>query len=174
MSYFKFGDGPLYVFYIPFHLPHMQLPHSVARAVLFHDATLAPRGTPSCDTVTVAKKDLRAGEVLDGMGGFAAYGLVQTFDTCLKNDFLPMPLSVDCRLKRDIAKDSPIRTSDVDLPAASLRQASGRTARPLRSNSGLSCRCRGPGPRDCRRWDRDVCRPRLMRVTGVRCPHERR
>ena len=38
MSYFKFGDGPLYMFYTPYHLPHMQLPHTVARAVLFKDA----------------------------------------------------------------------------------------------------------------------------------------
>ncbi len=35
MAYFKFGDGPLYMFYTPYHLPHLQLPHSVARAVLF-------------------------------------------------------------------------------------------------------------------------------------------
>ena len=53
MSYFKFGDGPLYMFYTPYHLPHMQLPHSVARAVLFNDATLAPLGAPVCDTIAV-------------------------------------------------------------------------------------------------------------------------
>jgi len=47
MTYFKMGDGPLYVFYTPYHLPHLQLPLSVARAVLHHDATLAPRGPRS-------------------------------------------------------------------------------------------------------------------------------
>ncbi len=59
MSYFKFGEGPLYMFYTPYHLPHMQLPHTVARAVLFKDPTLAPRGAPVCDTVSMAKRDLR-------------------------------------------------------------------------------------------------------------------
>lgn len=49
MRYFKFGDGPLYMFYTPYHLPHMQLPHSVARAVLFKDPTLTPLGAPVCE-----------------------------------------------------------------------------------------------------------------------------
>src|SRR4030065_1882254 len=64
MSYFKMGDGPLYVFYTPYHLPHMQIVTTVARAVLFHDATVSPMGRPVCDVITVAKKDLKNGEVL--------------------------------------------------------------------------------------------------------------
>lgn len=120
MSYFKFGDGPLYMFYTPYHLPHMQLPHSVARAVLFRDPTLTPRGAPVCDTIAVAKRDLRAGETLDGMGGFTCYGLIDTYENCRRGDYLPMALSVDCRLKRDIAKDQPISYRDVELPAGRL------------------------------------------------------
>jgi predicted homoserine dehydrogenase-like protein len=120
MSYFKFGDGPLYMFHTPYHLPHMQLPHTVARAVLFGDATLTPRGAPVCDTITYAKRDLKAGERLDGMGGFTCYGLVDSYETCRSSDFLPIALSVDCRLKRDIAKDQPIGYADVDLPRGRL------------------------------------------------------
>lgn len=116
MSYFKFGDGPLYLFYTPYHLPHMQLPHTVARAVLFKDATLAPLGAPVCDTVSVAKRDLKAGERLDGMGGFTCYGLVDSYPNCRRNDDLPIALSVDCVLKRDVAKDQPISYRDVTLP----------------------------------------------------------
>jgi predicted homoserine dehydrogenase-like protein len=120
MSYFKFGEGPLYMFYTPYHLPHMQLPHSVARAVLFKDPTLAPIGAPVCDTMAVAKRDLKAGETLDGMGGFTCYGLVDSYDNCRRGDYLPMALSVDCRLKRSIAKDQPISYRDVELPAGRL------------------------------------------------------
>jgi predicted homoserine dehydrogenase-like protein len=116
MSYFKFGDGPLYMFYTPYHLAHMQLPHSVARAVLFNDPTLTPIGAPVCDTVSVAKRDLKAGEQLDGMGGFTCYGLVDSYVNCRRNDDLPIALSQDCRLKRDIAKDMPISYRDVHLP----------------------------------------------------------
>lgn len=123
MRYFKFGEGPYYMFYTPYHLPHMQLPHSVARAVLFKDPTLAPRGAPVCDTVAVAKRDLKAGERLDGMGGFTCYGLVDRYDTLQREDALPMALSVDCVLRRDIPKDHSIRYSDVTLPAGRLCDA---------------------------------------------------
>jgi predicted homoserine dehydrogenase-like protein len=120
MSYFKFGEGPLYMFYTPYHLPHMQLPHSVARAVLFKDPTLAPIGAPVCDTMAVAKRDLKAGETLDGMGGFTCYGLIDSYENCQRGDYLPMALSVDCRLKRNIAKDQPVSYRDVELPAGRL------------------------------------------------------
>jgi len=120
MSYFKFGDGPLYMFYTPYHLAHMQLPHSVARAVLFHDPTLTPIGAPVCDTLAVAKRDLKAGETLDGMGGFTCYGLVDSYANCRSADYLPMALSVDCRLKRNVPKDQPIAYGDVELPANRL------------------------------------------------------
>jgi len=120
MSYFKFGEGPLYMFYTPYHLPHMQLPHTVARAVLFKDATLAPLGAPICDTVSVAKRDLKAGERLDGMGGFTCYGLVDSYANCRRSDDLPIALSLDCVLKRDVAKDHSISYRDVILPRGRL------------------------------------------------------
>ena len=120
MSYFKFGDGPLYMFYTPYHLPHMQLPHSVARAVLFNDPTLTPLGAPVCDTMAVAKRDLKSGERLDGMGGFTCYGLIDTYANCRRGDYLPMALLVDCRLRRDVLKDQPISYRDVDLPVGRL------------------------------------------------------
>lgn len=120
MSYFKFGDGPLYMFYTPYHLAHMQLPHSVARAVLFNDPTLTPLGAPVCDTLAVAKRDLKAGELLDGMGGFTCYGLVDSYVNCRSGDYLPMALSIGCRLQRDIPKDQPITYGDVTLPQGRL------------------------------------------------------
>ena len=120
MSYFKFGEGPLYMFYTPYHLPHMQLPHSVARAVLFKDPTLTPMGAPVCDTMAMAKRDLKSGEKLDGMGGFTCYGLIDSYDNCQRGDTLPIALSGGCRLKRDIPKDQPVSYRDVELPAGRL------------------------------------------------------
>ena len=116
MAYLKMGNGPLYMFYQPYHLPPWQVADSVARAALFQDATIAPRGGPACDTVSCAKRDLKAGEVLDGMGGFTCYGLVDRYEACRLENTLPIAVSLDCRLKRDIAKDQPITYDDVDLP----------------------------------------------------------
>jgi predicted homoserine dehydrogenase-like protein len=117
MNYFKMGDGPLYVFYTPYHLPHVQIATTVARAVLFHDATVAPMGKPSCEVITVAKRDLKKGEMLDGIGGFTCYGMIDNSDVSRKENLLPMGLSDGCRLKTDIRKDQAIAYSDVELPA---------------------------------------------------------
>lgn len=120
LAYLKMGRGPLYMFYTPYHLPPWQVCHSVARAVLFGDATIAPKGAPVCDTIAYAKKDLKRGEALDGMGGFACYGLVERYELCLRARYLPIALSTDCRLLRDVAKDTPLTYDDVLLPDGRL------------------------------------------------------
>lgn len=120
MAYLKMGDGPLYMFYQPYHLPPWQIVDSVGRAALFNDPTITPRGAPVCDTVSYAKRDLKAGELLDGMGGFTCYGMVDRYETCRHENALPIAVSLDCRLKRDVAKDQPIGYGDVELPAGRL------------------------------------------------------
>jgi predicted homoserine dehydrogenase-like protein len=116
MSYFKMGDGPLYVFYRPFHLTHLETPLSIARAALFGDATIAPRGGPVADVLTVSKRDLAAGEELDGIGGFTCYGVIDNAATTTAENLLPMGLSDGCRLVRDVGADQPITYADVQLP----------------------------------------------------------
>lgn len=120
MSYFKMGDGPFYMFYTPYHLPHLQLPLTVARAVLFHDPTLTPIAGPVCDTAAFAKRDLKAGEILDGMGGFTCYGLIDSYDVTQAQNLLPMVISAGCLLKRNIPKDQAITYADVELPPGRL------------------------------------------------------
>ena len=117
LSTFKMGDGPLYCFYTPFHLPHMQVVPTVARAVLFNDATVTARGGPMCDVITLAKRDLAAGETLDGIGGFTCYGVIENADVALRDDLLPMGLAEGCRLTRAVAKDHVLSYRDVEVPA---------------------------------------------------------
>lgn len=120
MKYFKMGDGPLYVFYRPFHLTHLEAPLSIARAVLFSDATIAPQGGPVADVLTVAKRDLSAGDVLDGIGGFTCYGVIDNAETASAQNLLPMGLADGCRLVRDVAADQPITYADVEVPDGRL------------------------------------------------------
>jgi predicted homoserine dehydrogenase-like protein len=120
MKHFKMGDGPLYVFYTPYHLPHLEVPLTAARAVLFQDAAVTPLAGPVCDVITVAKRDLEAGEVLDGIGGFTCYGMIDNSDVCKAENLLPMGLSEECRLIRDILKDEAITYADVELPTDRL------------------------------------------------------
>jgi predicted homoserine dehydrogenase-like protein len=120
LAYYKLGDGPFYVFYTPFHLPHIQLPSTIARAVLHNDATVAPILGPSCEVVTVAKRDLKAGERLDGVGGFCAYGLIENHSAARELDAVPIAMSDDCVLVRDVRKDEVVCRDDVRFPPQRL------------------------------------------------------
>ena len=120
LKYLKMGDGPLYTFYTPFHLPQLEIPLTVARAVLFRDATVAPLGGPVCDAIAIAKRDLKAGELLDGLGGFTCYALIENYDLTRKEKALPMGVSEGCRLRRNVSKDQLVTYEDVELPESRL------------------------------------------------------
>jgi predicted homoserine dehydrogenase-like protein len=119
-NYLKMGDGPYYTFYVPYHLPHLESPLTVARAVLFQDPATAPLGAPVADVLTAAKCDLSAGVVIDGIGGFHAYGLIDEIEVARKGNYIPMSLIEGCKLKRDIGKDEIISYADVILPEGRL------------------------------------------------------
>jgi len=121
LAYYKLGDGPFYVFYTPFHLPHIQLPSTIARAVIHADPTVAPLAGPSCEVVTMAKRHLKAGERLDGVGGYCAYGLIENHAAARASNALPIAMSDDCVLLRDVGKDEVVTFNDVKMPPTRLR-----------------------------------------------------
>jgi predicted homoserine dehydrogenase-like protein len=116
MGYVKMGDGPFYVFYTPYHLPHIQMMSTIGRAVIYRDPTVAPIAGPVCEVLTLAKRDLKAGERLDGVGGFTSYGLIDNSSTARSLNALPLSLSENCTLRHDVAKDAVITFADVTLP----------------------------------------------------------
>jgi len=115
-AYYKLGNGPFYVFYTPFHLPHIQIASTIGRAFIHHDPTVAPIAGPVCEVVAVAKRDLKAGEHLDGVGGFCTYGLIDNAPAARAMRALPIGLSEGRLLRRDIAKDNVVSLADVDAP----------------------------------------------------------
>lgn len=116
LKYGKLGDGPLYSFYVPYHLCHFEVPTSAARAVLFEDATIAPTHGPHVDVIAVAKTDLTAGTTLDGLGGFHTYGLCERHDLTRTDRLLPIGLAEGCTLTRDVAQDEALTYDDVTVP----------------------------------------------------------
>lgn len=116
MYYYKMGEGPLYVFYTPYHLCHLEAPMTVARAVLFSDAAVAPTGGPVVDVISVAKRDLKSGEIIDGIGGFMSYGVAENSNICSVENLLPMGLAEGCCLKTNVSKDRALTYDDVELP----------------------------------------------------------
>lgn len=120
LELYKLGVGPLYSFYTPYHLCHFEVPTTVARAVLLHDAAIAPLGPPRVEVITMAKRALPSGAVLDGLGGFDYYGEAERAEAVATQRLLPVGVAEGSRLLRDIAVDEPIRYDDVALPSGRL------------------------------------------------------
>ncbi len=120
LNLYKLGEGPLYCFYTPWHLCHFEVPNTVARAVLFADAAIAPLGGPLVEVVAAAKVDLDEGQELDALGGYLTYGLAENADVAAAERLLPIGLAEGSRVRRAIAKDSVLIVDDVEVPAGRL------------------------------------------------------
>ena len=120
LNLYKLGEGPLYSFYTPYHLCHFEVPLSAARVALFGDAVLQPLGAPRVEVVATAKRDLKAGETIDGLGGYLTYGEAEKSEIAHNQRLLPMGVAEGCRLKRDVAQDQTLTYDDVELPEGRL------------------------------------------------------
>ena len=116
LNLYKLGEGPLYSFYTPYHLCHFEVPLSVARAVLLHDAVIQPLDGPRVDVVATAKVDLKRGQVVDGLGGYLTYGQAEKYEVSAAQRLLPMGLAEGVTLTRDVDKDQVLTYDDVQLP----------------------------------------------------------
>jgi predicted homoserine dehydrogenase-like protein len=126
LNLYKMGEGPLYPFWVPYHLPHFEAPSSIARVVLFADNVAPPVAGPQVEVCAVAKRDLRAGETLDEYGMFMTYGEAANAEEMSAGRYLPEGLVEGCSLLRDVAKDDVVTYDDVELPG-------GRVADRLRA-----------------------------------------
>ena len=119
LKLYKLGEGPLYSFYRPYHLCYFEVPMSVGRVVLFRDHILRAKKT-MVDVITIAKRDLQAGETLDAIGGYTMYGQCENVPVVRAEKLLPQGLAEGCVLKRDIRKDTAISYDDVAVPEGRL------------------------------------------------------
>lgn len=100
--------------YRPYHMIGLELGVSIAAAVLRGEATGAPTGFLG-DVTTTAKRDLKAGEVLDGEGGYTVFGKLAPAHISLGHHALPLGLAHGMKLKRDVSKDMMVSWDDVDV-----------------------------------------------------------
>lgn len=111
----QMGKGPYYVFTRTYHLVHFEAMASVAEAALNRRAVLKPDFGFRTNVYAYAKRYLRQGETLDGVGGYACYGLIENCDANGWNAGLPICLADGVVLKRDVAQDAKILWDDVEL-----------------------------------------------------------
>ncbi|MGB9023712.1 MAG: Gfo/Idh/MocA family oxidoreductase [Candidatus Bathyarchaeia archaeon] len=120
LSLYKMGEGPLYPFWVPYHLPHFEVPNAIARVVLFGDEVAPPLDGPVVEVCAVAKRDLKAGEVLDDVGMYMTYGEAANTEEMCTQRYLPEGLVEGCKLTNDIARDQVVTYDDVELPTGRL------------------------------------------------------
>jgi len=119
-AYSKMGSGPNYLLYRPYHLVSLETPISAARAVINGEATIAPEFGLVSETITVAKKDLKKGETLDGIGGFTVHGSIEKGDIAREKNLLPLGLTHGAVMKTNVKKGDLLTYDDVEIKKDSI------------------------------------------------------
>ena len=108
------ASGRYSAMYKPFHLIGLELNISILSAALLNKPTGMTRGFRG-DVVATAKRDLKAGEVLDGEGGFTVWGKLYPAQSSLVLGGLPVGLAHGVKLKSDIQANAPVCWQDVEV-----------------------------------------------------------
>lgn len=121
MQYLGMGDGPNYILYRPYHLCSLETPLSVAMAVLEHKATIVPKEGLVAEVMAIAKKDLKAGEFMDGYGSYTCYGMIEEYKKAKEMKAVPIGL-IDKKTKvlKDIKKGEIITYDMVEIDKTTL------------------------------------------------------
>jgi predicted homoserine dehydrogenase-like protein len=121
MAYLSMGAGPNYVLYRPYHLTSLETPLTVAKACIDHVPSIVPRAGLVAETGTVAKRDLKAGEKLDGIGGFTIRGTFISAAEAREKNVLPMGLvNKNTVMLNDVKKGELVTCADVKLDESTL------------------------------------------------------
>lgn len=116
MKFLGFGDGPNYLMYRPYHLTSLEAPITIFKAVVENEATIAPIQGQVADTVTIAKRDIKKGETLDGIGSEKVYGKITSHTRSIKEDLLPIGMITEKTVATvDIPKDTLIDMTMVEV-----------------------------------------------------------
>ena len=114
------GNGKNYLLYRPYHLVAVEAPISIARAALYGQPTGAPLPTPVAEVVSVAKRDLKKGEVLDGSGGYTVNGLCERAVIARAENLLPLGLADGATMKEQVPQGTAIAYDMVELDVDSF------------------------------------------------------
>lgn len=109
---YTLGPGPYYLLYRPFHLPSIELSMAVAEAAVYGEATLSSERLYS-ELVAVAKRDLKAGEIVGEIGGAEMYGMIYTYEQAQVEKAIPLGLVPGAKVTRDVAKGAILTNENI-------------------------------------------------------------
>ncbi|OQU96406.1 SAF domain-containing protein [Cladophialophora immunda] len=104
--------------YKPFHLIGLEVGYSVA-SIMCRGEPTGQTKTFAGDVIATAKRDLKAGEVLDGEGGYTVVGKLMPAEASLEKGGLPIGLAHGLKLKKDVVKDQSLSWEDVEFSESS-------------------------------------------------------
>lgn len=112
----KKGEREHHILYRPFHLASLETPLTIAKAVLNNDYAIVPMGAPVSETVAVAKKDIKSGETIDGIGGYCIRGVMESSEEQKTKNHLPIGVvSGKTVARRDITSGTFLTENDVEI-----------------------------------------------------------
>lgn len=114
-KYYKMGDGPYYMLYYPYHMPGIEMLYGIYEMLILNKSCLEPMGAPVSDVMTIAKRDLKAGNILGDIGYYDYCGIIATVKVASEADALPAGLAKDAVMVRDVAKGEIVRWADVEV-----------------------------------------------------------
>lgn len=121
MGYHSMGPGPLWTLYRPYHLCNLETPLTVARAVLEGEPTIIPLGEPVSECITRAKVDLKAGQMIDGIGGYTTYASIATASETREKGYVPYGLvTKNAKMLKDCKKGEMITWDMIELDTNTL------------------------------------------------------
>lgn len=103
MKFYSMGPGPYYTLYRPYHLCAIETPVSVAEAVLYGESTIVSKQMVS-EVATIAKRDLKVGEIVGEIGSADIFGRTYTFEDAHAQKAIPLGLAPGGKVVKDIAK----------------------------------------------------------------------
>ena len=113
LNYLKVGQGKYFTFFRPYHLWFLEAPISIARAYLKREVWMASLDKPSADVMTIAKRDLTPGDVLERFGGYTTYGVIDLAEEARRLNALPCGLSPGAKVKHPVAAGQIVTWDDV-------------------------------------------------------------
>lgn len=114
------GPGPNYLLFRPYHLCSCETPITAAQAVIYGESTAHPLRKLTSECITIAKRDLKRGQTLDGIGEYCYRGSIELAGTARAGNMLPLGLAKGAVLTRDAQRDEIITYDMVTFPQPSV------------------------------------------------------
>ena len=109
------GHGDFWCLYRPYHLANLETPITIAHVMLDNAETLNTKHAPVAETITVAKKDLNPGDVIDTLGGYTVYGMIEKASVAREQNLVPLGLVVGGKIVNPVKKGEAISYDDIEL-----------------------------------------------------------